>query len=131
MSDTANLDELNPTPKMIDDLLVTLRLPPLNGQIVLATRCNNPKRCVLSGDFVDLRVPGFFLAGKMNIAFESSGLDGKMKTLVEKLNETVKAVVRRQVAAINQRVGTIYCFGLGLVVGQPRNVRVVLPKGGA
>ena len=76
-------------------------------------------------------LPGFFLAGKMNIAFESSGLDGKMKALFEKFNETVKAVVRRLVAAINQRVGTIYGFGLGLVVGQPRNVRVVLPKGGA
>src|SRR5260370_41915188 len=101
VSDTANLDELNPTPKMIDDLLVTLRLPPLNRQIVLATRCNNPKRCVLSGDFVDLRVPGLFLAGEMNIAFESSGLGGTMKVLVEKLNETLEAEVRGLVVAVH------------------------------
>src|SRR5437667_12089329 len=99
VSDTANLDELNPTPKMIDDLLVTLRLPPLNGQIILATRCNNPQRCVLPGEFVDLRVPGFFHAGKMNIACESSGVDGTITVLVEDLNQPVKDVVRRMASA--------------------------------
>src|SRR5216683_8337171 len=54
-----------------------------------------------------------------------------MKVLVEEFNEPVKAVVRRLVAAINQRVGAIYRVGVGLEIGQPRNVRVVLPKRGA
>src|SRR5882672_9960722 len=69
------LNELDASPKMINDRLVTLRLPPFDRDIILSTRGHDPKRSIFSGDFVDLRVPSPFLIGQVNVTLENSRFD--------------------------------------------------------
>src|SRR2546428_6576146 len=107
----ANLNELEPPAKMIDHLLVTLPLPPFDSDIVLASRGNDPEWRVSPRDFADLRVPSPFLVRKVDIALESRGPDREAQVSVQELNEAMQAVVRSQVAAINQRVAAINRFG--------------------
>src|SRR5438034_4576365 len=56
-----DLDELNPATKMIDDLLITLRRPPLDCNVMFPTGGDNPEGRVMARDFVNLGLPGFFL----------------------------------------------------------------------
>jgi len=50
----ADLDKLNAAAKMVYDLLVAFRLPPFDGQVVLSSRANDPKRGVFPGNFMNL-----------------------------------------------------------------------------
>jgi len=126
-----DLDELNPATKMIDDLLITLRLPPLDGNVMFPTGGDNPEGRVLARDFVNLGVPGFFLIREVEVTLERGRLDPEVQTVIEELNKTVKAVVGRFVAPVNQRIATIDLLCLRIIVRQRRNVWIVPPQIGA
>ena len=53
----ADLNELDLPAKVVDDLLVSFRLPPFYGDIKFPAGYDNPERNVLAREFVHLRVP--------------------------------------------------------------------------
>src|SRR5260370_11452190 len=67
---SAYLNELDATAKMVNDGLVTVGLPPFDGNIKLSTCGHDPKRSIFAGSFVDLREPGLFLIGQVDITLE-------------------------------------------------------------
>jgi len=54
MSIFSNLHELNPTAKLIDDLLVALGLPPLDRNVIFSPGRHNPERDLPAGELVNL-----------------------------------------------------------------------------
>lgn len=124
----ADLDELNAVPEMIDDRLMALMGPPFGGGVVFAAGTNDPEWNLLPREFPDLGMPGFFPEGKMDVSLEESGFAAQVEALIQKLDETVEAVVGGLVAAVNQRIGALDEFRLRVVVGQRGEVGVVLPQ---
>src|SRR5438552_8602044 len=98
----ADLDKLNPPVKRVHDFLVTARLPPFHGYVVLAAGGDDPERGVLSSQLMNLRVPLLLPLRQLNIAFAGRQLDGKPEPFVEKFDETVQTVVRDLIAAVDQ-----------------------------
>src|ERR1041385_8985763 len=97
----AHLYELNSSPIMIDNFLITIRCPPFNGDIVFTSSSDDPKRNSLSSHFMDLGIPGLLLRRKMNVAFEQSGLDPKPEFSVKELDEPMNRVIRSFIAEID------------------------------
>ena len=97
----AYLDKLDRIVKMIHHLLIPPRVPPLHSYVVFSSGNDNPERNIPAGQFPNLRVPTFFLRGKMDITFEGGWLNGQVEMLIEERNESVKAMVRKRVAVID------------------------------
>ena len=64
----------------------------------------------------------------MNVAFEIGWLYEKAQLLIEELDETMKAMVRSFIAAINQGLGTVDVLHRPILFIQPRNIRVAFPE---
>jgi len=79
---------------------------------------DNPEGRVMARDFVNLGVPGFFLIREVDVTLERGRLDPEAQTVIEELNKTVKAVVGRFVAPVNQRIATIDLLCLRIIVRQ-------------
>src|ERR1051325_5036571 len=126
MAECADLYEKDFATKIIDYPLVSIGWPPFNGYIVLPPGCNDPERGPLAGHFMDLRVPGSFQVGEMDITFESGWLDREAEALVQKVDETMQAVIGGFIALVDQRVAAIDQFDPGRILHQRREVRVVV-----
>src|SRR5215469_11168628 len=111
----AHLRELDSAPKMINNLLVSTRVPPFNGDVILPTGGDDPERDILPGQVVNQRAAGFFPRAEVDITFERGGSDAKAQPLIEELDETVKAMTRSSVATTNQRIGTLDKFHSDIV----------------
>ena len=122
------LDKLNSPSKMINNLLVTLRLPPFNCQIIFPSRRDDPKRDGRARDFVDLGVPGLLLLGEMNVTFKRRRLDVQPQALIEEFDKAVEAVVRDFITLINQGVSAFNFRGFRVTIGQDRDMGIVLPE---
>jgi hypothetical protein len=104
----ANLDEKNVAGKMIDDALIPLVVPPLDGEIALAAGHHDPEGYAPMNDFLDLRDPGHLLCRDIKIAAKLGRLDCQLKFLVEVVDKAVQKVIRRMVAAMDQRIVAMY-----------------------
>src|SRR6266496_651188 len=124
----SDLDELDSPPEMIDYFLIALGLPPFDGHVELATGYNEPERRVLSGQFLNLGIPGFFEIRYVNVSSEGRGFDAQFEVIVQKINEPVKAMIRHLIRAADQRVITVNCLDRGIVLTQRSNEGVVLPQ---
>jgi hypothetical protein len=113
---------------MMDDLLITLGLPPFDRQIILAARRDNPKRDGLACDFVNLGIPGLLLIGEMNVTLKDGRFYVKAQAVIEELDKTVEAMVRRLITLVNQGVGAFNCRGFWIIIRQGRDVWIVLPQ---
>lgn len=128
MASLADLDELDPVAKVVDHFLVSLRLPPFDGHIVLATGRYDPEGDILSGDFPHLGIPRFFLCGEMNVSLEKSRLNRESKPFVEKFDKPVQAMVGCMVGPINERVRAIQFLGFRIIIRHCGQVWVILPE---
>lgn len=128
MTSLSDLYKLNASGKMIDDLLVTPRIPPFGRVIVLAAGYDDPERGILSGNLLDLRHPGSFLAGKMYIARVRGRLDPKVQDAVKVIAKAPDEVVWGSIAPVNQRVVAIYRRDVGVLLRNERHVRIVVPE---
>jgi len=70
MAAVSNLDKLDSLAKMINDVLITARLPPFDRQIIFAAPCHNPERDILADNLINLGMPDFLLRGEVNVAFK-------------------------------------------------------------
>jgi hypothetical protein len=104
MVPVADLHELDPVTEMVNHCLVTTGVPPLNSDVILAARCDNPEWNWAARLFMDLRKPRPFLGRQMNVPFECGGFYRQAEPFVEELDEPMKTMVRRLVAAIDQWV---------------------------
>jgi hypothetical protein len=112
-----HLNKLNFPSKTIYDLLIATGLPPFDCQIISPSRCDNPKRSVLAGCFVDLGIPGLLLLRKMNVALKRGRLYVKFQAVIEELDKTVKAMIGNLIALINEGISTLNFFRLRIVIG--------------
>jgi hypothetical protein len=125
----AALDELDAALIMVDDLLEAIRVGPLGGEVGFAARDDDPELSRQdSGDFLNLRHPGFFLVGQMDVALERMRLYVNAQSIVQKQTERMDKVVRKLIALVDQRVFATNGFGFRVAVAEFREVRVVVPK---
>src|SRR6516162_6030031 len=106
VANLAHLYKLNPSAKMVDDLLVALGRPPLNREVMLATGRHQPVRHILPYQLTEGRGSQAFFGGEMNVAAKLSGLELQPKPLVEKIHEGVQVMARYLAAAVHQRCVT-------------------------
>ncbi len=131
MPHRAHLDELNPVFEAVDDRLIPTNIPPLYRAIVFAPRADDPKRDVLPGDFVDLRVPGFLGRRKMNIAPKKLWTVRMVEALAQERGEPVQGVIRCAIGLVDQRIIAFNDPYGGILLGKGRYIGVVFPKLGA
>src|SRR5262245_48163811 len=112
----AYLHELNFPSKIIDYLLISLPIPPFDCHIVLPTRRHNPKRGFLACYLMHLRVPNSFLLRQVNVSSEDSRFYVKVQLLIQKFDESVEAMVRCVVAAVDQWIRTVNSLCLRIIV---------------
>jgi hypothetical protein len=66
----SHLDELDAIAKVIDDLLISFRRPPLNGKVISTSGTNQPIGHILPRQLTDRGGTGTFGLGKVNVAME-------------------------------------------------------------
>src|SRR5687767_8704069 len=101
MSRCADLHELDFPAKMINDLLVALRVPPLDGEIIFAASSHDPVWNVTPCQLMHLRIPRFLLSREMDIAMKCRWRDGKPQSVVQKCDEPVQTMIRSAVAFVD------------------------------
>ena len=131
MTHLSDLDELDLASEMIHYRLVSRSAPPFDGDVIFPAGAYYPEWRRFSRELTDLRIPGFFLRREMEVAFESSRLDGQPEFPVQKLNKTVQAVVRCLIAAIDKWIGAFDFFDCRILLLQGGNIGIVYPKVGA
>jgi hypothetical protein len=107
MASLPDLDELDLATKVINYGLITLRSPPLDRYIVLASRGNDPERDFCARYLPDLRMPGALLLGEMNVPFERSRLYCQAKAAIQKINKAVNAMIGPFIGLIDERIRAI------------------------
>ena len=127
MAKFADLRKKDFATKIIDHLLVSLGSPPFDGHIVFPPGRNDPELGILPRHFMELRVPRSFQVGEMDVPFESGWPDREAEALVQKIDETMQAMIGSFIALVDQRVAAIDQFDLRRILRQRRQVRVVVP----
>src|SRR5689334_14761069 len=64
----------------------------------------------------------------MNVTSKDGRLYVKMKLLIEELDKSVKAMIRRVVAAVDQRIRTIYSLRFPIIIMNGSDKRVIFPE---
>src|SRR5437879_2368092 len=100
--------------RSLHDGLITLDIPPFDRHVVLAAGGDYPEWSVFSGQFLHLRIPRFLQRRNVNVAFERSGCDPEAKSIVQPMSETVKVMIRRLVASVDQRTLAINQLDTGI-----------------
>jgi hypothetical protein len=98
-----DLHKQNRSSKMINNLLIALPIPPLNGEVSFSTSVDEPERPFISKH---LRKRGHevpFFLGKMYISLKLRRSDPGPKLFVQKLLEPVDIVEGAFVTLRNQR----------------------------
>src|ERR1043166_9366201 len=122
------LNEQDFAAKMVYDFLEATMFPPLDCEIVLASRHDNPERHVLPYNFTHLREPRFFLRGNMNVAAEFGRRDLQVQFVVKKLDESMDEMKGPLVALVNQRILTLQNGRFWIFFIQGRQVGIVFPQ---
>src|SRR3954453_13983212 len=100
----ADLDEVDLAREVVDHLLVTAVVPPLDRVVELPARGEDPVRRAGALLRLDLREPGLLLVREVDVSLEGDGLDAEAEGVVEVLAEAVQEMVGRVVAAVDERV---------------------------
>src|SRR5271166_243433 len=103
VADLADLHELNAAPEMVDDALVALGRPPLDGNVMFAAGGHQPVGGILPGQLANRRRSGSFRLREMNVSAELRGLKLQAEPAVEVIQESVQVVARDATAAMYQR----------------------------
>src|SRR6516162_6590216 len=103
MACAADLNKQNAPEKVIDYLLISLVVPPFDGEIVFASCCDDPERSP-NRYLADLRCRGFLFIRKVDRAAELSGFDAQIQDAIQVVNETLHKMCRRRIAAMDQRI---------------------------
>ncbi len=96
----AALDKLNASAKMIDHFLIEARIPPLGGEVKLATRHHDPERSAKSGLF-HLAHPRFFDGSQMDITTKCRQRNAHVQLLFQVLREAVNEVIRSRITLVD------------------------------
>src|SRR5262245_48195331 len=125
-----DLHELDFPPEVVDDFLEALMVPPLDGEVHLAARDDQPVRTYIIVVMArGKRIESSLLFGsKMNVALEKRRFDLQIQFLVKKLNEAVNEVMRLFVARVDKWILAGNFLRFRIVVCDRRDVRVVNPK---
>jgi hypothetical protein len=114
--------------EVINDFLIALGLPPFYRHIKLAPGDDDPERGVRSGHLAHLREPALLQIGNIDVPFELAGFDVETETLVQEFGEPMDAVMRRIITPVNQWILAIDHLGVGVVLFQWSDMRIVLPQ---
>src|SRR5688572_10225011 len=117
----ADLHELDPPREVVDHLLVALVRPPLDRVVELAAGGEEPERTARALLALDAREPLLLGGCDVDVSLEERRPDGEAEPLVQELDEAVEEVVRRLVAAVDERVLAVDDRHAGLVVAQRRD----------
>jgi len=98
----ADLNEKNPSPKMVHDFLIARSFPPLNGVIEFTSGAHDPERDRIASDLLHLRYPRFLGRENMDIAPKIRECNLQVQAAVQKVDKSVQEMPRLTVAAINQ-----------------------------
>src|SRR5437899_8028470 len=131
MTKVADLHELDSVAEVVDDALKARPFPPLNRDIVLSSRHDNPKRNIGFGHLVDLGVPRFFDLRNVDVASKLCRSDLQAEPGVQEINISVQAMVRLIVTTINQWIGALNQFDVLLTFIKAHQIGIVLPDFGA
>ncbi len=101
MFQLTSLHEQDLTAEMLDHRLVPGGVPPFDRVIELTSSADDPERNIHSGDLLDLRHPGLFERGDVDIALERCGPDLKSELLIKEIDEAVNEMIRSLVAAMD------------------------------
>ena len=122
------LDKKDSAAKVVYYLLPSCRVPPLDRVIRLPPGYDDPKRQVDSSNLLDLGHPEFLLGSKVNITFESRGFYVHAQLFAKIIDESVNEVDRTIVAMMDQWIIAVDVSRVLIVVGEPRQMRIVRPK---
>ena len=111
--------------QMIDPIVGVVQA--MRGRPELPPGVDDPERNLAPREFGDLRGPRPLNRREMDIPLERGRLDADPEMIVEKLDESVNAVIGGIVALVNERILARDKARLGIVFGQCRDVGVVLP----
>src|SRR5258708_3274524 len=100
----ADLDEKDAAPEMIDYLLKTMGVPPLDCKVALASGGDYPEWQVFAECFRNLRHPGFFDVRYPDVSFEICRRNWDLQAIREELVKTVNEMPRVGIAAMDQRI---------------------------
>lgn len=123
-----HLNEGDLATKVIHYLLVTSSVPPFDGKIELATRCDDPERGVLACQLLHLRPPRFLHLRQVDVSLEGGRPDLKAQRVVQVINEAENEVIRALVAAVNQRILALNQLDIRSTLLQGSKMGVVLPE---
>src|SRR6187551_1764253 len=101
MADFTDLNKQDAIAKMVHHALIPFGVPPLDRGIELAAGIHDPERQIHAGKFVDNRLPPPLVRGQVNVTMELSRLQRDAEARAQEMDETVDAMVRRLVAAMD------------------------------
>jgi len=104
----SNLNELNPSFEVINYLLITLSVPPLDREIVFTSGSHNPKWRIFSGNLVHLRQARPLVFRKVYITPVTRRLDLEIQNVVEVITKPPNEVIWGRVALMNKRIVAVY-----------------------
>src|ERR1051325_1798872 len=64
----------------------------------------------------------------MKVSFERGRSDRELQMLIEKLDETMKTMIGRFVASVDQRITAINRLDVRIILRQRREVWIIFPK---
>lgn len=97
------LHELDAAPEMIDNLLIACRVPPLGGEIELASRQYDPERALMAG-LLHLAHPGLFQRREVDVPLEFGERDANSQLVFKELCVAVDKMIGCGIAAIDQGI---------------------------
>jgi hypothetical protein len=124
----ACLNEKDAPLEMIHHFLKTPVIPPLDREIPLSTRDNQPKGHERAGNFLDLGNPSPFFPPEKNVSPEERRLNVQAERLAEAIRESVDEMKRPPIAVVDERISAIDQFDLRILFGKGRHSRIVFPE---
>ena len=126
-----HLNKEQATPKVIDDGLITCRVPPLDRVVVLPARGEEPERRARPFERLDLPEPVLLRFVDVQVALERCDPNPQSELLVQVLDEAVEKVPWLLVAAVNKGIVAVHHLHFRVVLQERCQVRIVKPEFGA
>jgi hypothetical protein len=127
MSSFAHLDKIYATFKVIHHVLPSAPVPPFDCVIVLSTRAYNPIGFAGLQLFGWKRRARYFFRAQMDISVKCNWLNPKAQLRAQMPHIAMDKMVGKLIALMNQRIMTLHVSRIGIVIGDARKERVVLP----
>lgn len=124
----ADLNEEDAVVEIVHHLLPAPTVPPFDGVVVFSSGGDDPVGRGFAKCFLYDGGLRHFIVAQVDVAFEGSGPDAQAKLLVQILDEPVNEMIRRVVAAMNERVVADHRLHVGILLVQGSDLRIVLPE---